>query len=213
MAIEMQQPQTSVAPVRMSFEDFLKTYESVEGVQAEWVAGEVDLYPLGNNDRHQTLVALFYNLFLTFLRRRGLGTAKLAGYRMFLGPDKSAREPDVLVIFSEHIDRIKETYLDGQADIVVEVVSPESDERDHGAKFLEYEAAGVLEYWLVDPLRKEATVYTLGEDKRYHSGHLNERGQLISLALPGFAIALDLLWQESLEPDADTIAALVEQMG
>lgn len=213
MAIEIRQPQTSVAPIKMSFWEYLKAYESVEGVHAEWVAGEVELYPMGNNARHQDLLLFFAMLFNLFLTRRRLGKVMLAGFPMYLGENKSARQPDLLVILAAHLDLIKETYLDGAADIVVEIVSPESDERDHGTKLIEYEAAGVSEYWLIDPLRKQAEVNVLGDDQRYHRGSLDEQGRLVSKILPGFKVEATLLWQETIEADLDAVSVLVEKMG
>ena len=50
---------------------------------------------------------------------------------------------------SERLDRVHRTYLDGPADLVVEIVSPESAGRDRGEKYYEYEAAGIPEYWLL----------------------------------------------------------------
>lgn len=46
---------------------------------------------------------------------------------------------------------MKETYLDGPADLVVGIVSPDSVGRDRGEKFYEYAQGGVPEYWLIDP--------------------------------------------------------------
>jgi len=37
--------------------------------------------------------------------------------------------------------------------MVVEIVSPDSQSRDRGDKFYEYEEAGVLEYWILDQTR------------------------------------------------------------
>lgn len=42
--------------------------------------------------------------------------------------------------------------------LIVEVVSPESVERDYDTKTLEYAAFGVDEYWIIDPLKDKVTV-------------------------------------------------------
>lgn len=196
---------------RLTFQDYLKAYDGVEGVRTEWIAGEVAVYPMSNNIRHQRLVLFLASLLDSFLRVKQAGEVLLAGIPMYLGDDKPAREPDVLVILAEHQERIKATYLDGVADVVIEVVSPESDERDHGAKFVEYEAAGVPEYWLIDMLRHEAAMYALGEDGRYHPLQRDTSGRLRSTVLSGFALDPQVLWQEAL-PGGTELIALLDKM-
>jgi Uma2 family endonuclease len=126
--------------------------------------------------------------------------------------EKPAREPDSMVILNAHIERIRPTYVDGIADIVIEVLSPESDARDRGDKFVEYEAAGVPEYWLFDPMRQDALIYGRGEDGYYHRLPRDEQGRLISQVLPGFVLSPDVLWQETL-PSGPDMVRLVEGMG
>src|SRR5258708_20749745 len=137
---------------KISFRDYLKTYNGVEGVRTEWVAGTVERYVMTNNRSHQRLLGFLFTLFNLFLDRKHLGEVIIAGFPMYVGDDKPAREPDLMVILSAHRERIKSTYLDGIADIVVEIVSPESGERDHGTKYIEYETLGIPEYWLIDPI-------------------------------------------------------------
>ena len=115
---------------KISFRDYLKTYNGVEGVRTEWVAGTVESYVMTNNLSHQRLLGFLFTLFNLFLDRKHLGEVIIAGFPMYVGDDKPAREPDLMVILSAHRERIKSTYLDGIADIVVEIVSPESGERD-----------------------------------------------------------------------------------
>jgi Uma2 family endonuclease len=68
--------------------------------------------------------------------------------------EKPARAPDIMVILNAHRDRMRDTYIDRIADVVVEIVLPESDIRDYADKLTEYEAAGALECWLIDPQRR-----------------------------------------------------------
>jgi Uma2 family endonuclease len=59
--------------------------------------------------------------------------------------------------------------------------------RDRGDKFVEYEAAGVREYWLIDPDRKQAEFYQLAETGRYQLAALDGEGRFYStftLTLP-----------------------------
>lgn len=203
---------TGSAPAeRISFEDYLARYNSVEGVRTEWTPNGVEVYRVSNNLDHQELLALLYLLFRTFLDVRKLGRVILAGMPMRVGEDKPAREPDLLIILNENLNRLQPTYLDGAADAVVEVVSPESDERDRGTKFIEYEAAGVKEYYLFDPIRRESYLYRLGADAHYHRVEVNAEGQLASTVLPGFVFDPNLLWRDPLPGTLD-IVALVQTM-
>jgi Uma2 family endonuclease len=196
---------------KISFWDYLKTYNSVERVHTEWVAGTVESYPVTNDLSHQRLLGFLFTLFSLFLDRKHLGEVIIAGFPMYVGDDKPAREPDLMVVLSAHRERIKPTYLDGIADVVVEIVSPESGERDHGTKYIEYETIAIPEYWLVDPIRREADVYVLGEDQRYHRAALDKQSRAVSTVLPGFALDPVILWQET-PPDSLATVALVEQM-
>ena len=202
---------TNSTAEKIPFETYLTRYNSIEGFRSEWIAGEVAIYPVSNNTQHQDILRFLTVLLDLYLGARSMGRFFLAGVPMYLGDDRPAREPDLLVILSEHLERIKATYLDGIADIVVEIVSPDSDERDHGAKFVEYEAAGVPEYWLIDPLRSEATIYVLGVDRRYHRFAPDEANRFSSSILPGFSFPADVLWKQVLPSGSDLIA-LVQQM-
>ena len=110
----------------------------------------------------------------------------------------SGREPDLVFIAAAHADRLRETYLDGPADLVAEIVSPDSVARDRVDTLAEYEAAGIPEDWLVDPPRREATFYRLGADGRYHLTPVEPDGVYRSPALAGFPLSVAWLWQHPL---------------
>jgi Uma2 family endonuclease len=204
---------TAETPVseKLSFHDYLSRYSSYEGGRTEWIAGAVAVYTMANNTNHQRLLKLWLSLLDLFVSIRSLGEVFPAGLPMYVGEDKPAREPDLMIVFTSHLERIKPTYLDGIADIVIEIVSPESASRDRGDKFIEYEALGVPEYWLFDPLRQDAGIYALGSDGVYRRVPLDAAGRLTSTLLPGFALDPALLWQEPL-PDATALIGLVQSM-
>jgi Uma2 family endonuclease len=199
------------APGSMSFEEFLIHYD---GVHAEWLPdGRVEMV-MSNNLTHNDLLGLLYYLLRMYLAFTGQGKVLLAGFPMRPDTQGSAREPDLLVLLPAHFDRLRETFLDGAPDIAIEIVSPESTSRDYGVKFVEYEAAGIPEYWLFDPRRRLAVFYTLEEqdgERVYRTRPLDERQRLTSGVLPGFTLDPALLWMQPL-PDGEALLALVAEL-
>jgi Uma2 family endonuclease len=78
-------------------------------------------------------------------------------------------------------------------DLVVEVVTEESADRDRVEKVAEYAACGVPEYWLVDPRPGWGTLdlLTLGWDGRYAALPPDGEGRLWSRVLPGLWVEAD----------------------
>ena len=109
--------------------------------------------------------------------------------------EHSGREPDLLFVAQEHLERLEETHLDGPADLVVEVVSPESAERDRGTKFYEYEKAGIPEYWLIDPQREQAEFYHLDAQGHYRLVSPDVEGVYRSKVICDFWLRVAWLWQ------------------
>jgi Uma2 family endonuclease len=191
----------------VSFENFLEFFAEKH---AEWLMGKVILI-VTNNTLHQRIQMFLGTLLNLFLGYKSLGQILSAGVSMYISDNQPARQPDLLVILNEHRDRIKAQYIAGPADIAIEIVSPESSKRDRGDKVDEYEAAGVQEYWLFDPLRRDAVIYELGVEGRYHVRPLDKHGRVTSGVLPGFALDPALLWQDE-HPAGPEMVALVEQM-
>ena len=48
-------------------------------------------------------------------------------------------------------EQLRDNHVEGAPDLVVEVLSPRTADRDVGVKFAEYEQHGVTEYWVLDP--------------------------------------------------------------
>lgn len=213
----MQTPTTETtvekaAEGRITFADYLRLYD---GQRAEWIAGKVEVH-VSNNTLHNRLLWLVLRLFGYFLDLKPVGEILLEGVPMYLGDDKPARQPDLMIMLNENRGRIQPTYLDGAADVVVEIVSPESGARDRGDKFYEYEAAGVREYWLIDPQRREADVYGLqtvieGDAPVYRRLPLDAQGRLQSAVLPGFAFDASLLWADE-PPSGMALLRLIGEM-
>ena len=207
MAPVITAPVQSAAPThpKMSYEEFLAWCD--EDTWAEWVDGEVEMVSPATT-QHQLLKKLLVGVLDGWAQHHALGIVLDAPFQMRLANRPSGREPDVLFVANEHHDRMKATFLDGPADLVVEIISPESIGRDRGDKFVEYEAAGVREYWLIDPERQQAEFYLLGADRRYHVMGVGANGIFRSQVVDGFWLRVAWLWQDPLPKVVDVLREL-----
>ena len=74
-------------------------------------------------------------------------------------------QPDIFVVCDE--SKITEKNCLGSPDFIIEIVSPSMPSRDYVKKLGLYEKHKVKEYWIVNYIRKEVTVYRLNEDGDY----------------------------------------------
>jgi len=70
-----------------------------------------------------------------------------------------AYAPDIVFVATENLNRIKEGKVYGPPDLVVEVLSPTTMQRDVGKKKRIYHAYGVQWYWVVDMERQVIEEY------------------------------------------------------
>lgn len=188
---------------RISYEEFLEWCD--EDTLAEWVDGEIIFYSPAS-DRHQDILGFLSGVLRDFVEHYDLGKIRYAPFQMKL--PTSGREPDLLFIAKENIEKIKKTYLDGPADMVVEIISPDSSLKDKRTKFGEYERGGVREYWLIDYEKKKAEFYVLNPEGKYDILPIDPLGIYRSKVIQGFWLNVDWLWQESLPSIISTLKEL-----
>jgi len=185
-------------PVFPTFESFIEWVD--EDTSAEWVAGEV-YFMSPSSLRHQLLAGFLYKMIGAYVEHHELGTTLNAPFKMKI-PGYGA-EPDVLVVLKENESRLRKTFLDGPADLVVEVISPDSVERDRVKKFGDYQAAGIPEYWLIDSERRTAEYYELVGGRYELAATPDDIYE--SRVLPGLRLPLEWLRRNSLPPLLDVL--------
>jgi len=184
-------------PGPMSYEAFL---DWTDGTHAEWVDGEVLLMSPASFP-HQDLVLFLAAVLRSYVEFHKLGRVCPAPFQMRLG--HSGREPDVIFIGNESLGRLRLNRIDGPADLAIEIVSPESRERDEVEKLAEYEKAGVREYWIIDPENRTADFHQLGPNGRYRALSPGT-GRYESVVIPGCWIDIAWLWSDPI-PQIPTI--------
>ncbi len=190
-------PEAAERRLKMTYDEFLAWAD--EDVHAEWVDGEVTVF-VPPSIRHQRLVSLLHYLLGLYADLRNLGEVLVAPVEMRLEPPGSSREPDLLFVAKANASRLSAARLDGPADLVVELVSDSSVARDRADKFYEYQEAGIGEYWVIDPRpgKERVDLYALTAEGRYQAILPDADGRYHSVALPGFWMRAEWLWQDPL---------------
>ncbi len=201
------QPALKTDKMTMTYEEFRQW--AGEDTCAEWVDGEVIL-PRPPKRKHQSITIFLTRLLSDFLELTGQGEAIAAPFETFLPSRPASREPDIIVVLSENLQKLSEERFTGAPDLVVEVVSEDSVRRDRIEKFLEYEREGVREYWLVDSRSGHGgvDVFTL-EQGSFVPLVPSEEGWLESKVLPGFRVKETWFTGQSLP---DVYSALSEML-
>ena len=120
--------------------------------------GEIIMSPAPHPD-HQTIVLNFAALLREFVAAGRLGKVFVSPVDVVLTPHRVV-QPDVLFIEKARLN-IVGSHIGGVPDLVMEVISAGSWQRDRIQKKALYEQAGVAEYWITDPDAEAIEVFAL----------------------------------------------------
>jgi Uma2 family endonuclease len=196
-----------VVPTSMSEQEFEAWVLANEGVRAEWVDGEVQMMSPASFE-HCDLNLWLGHLLLGFVEERRLGAVVGPEFTIRLRGGQVRRVPDLLFVAESRRSSIRPTYFDGPPDLVIELVSNDSQSRDYRDKYLEYEGEGVREYWIVDPFSKRVEVYRLGDGEKF-TRIAESEGRMTSTVLDGFYLRNEWLWASP----RPTVRSVLKEMG
>ena len=109
--------------------------------------------------------------------------------KLLLPGIQSERHPDLAIYIHdppEGIDQPWDTWIPA---VVIEVVSPRQETRDYDDKRADYLAAGVLEYWIIDPQAQAMLVLQRRGDV-WVENRVKRTGKYRTYLLPGFEFVL-----------------------
>jgi Uma2 family endonuclease len=143
---------------------------------------------------HGSVESNIHTPLATFVRAHGLGImlGSSAGYDL---PSGDTVEPDISFIANDRLTAGPAPqpgkFVKIVPNLVIEIPSPSTAQKDRTEKKAIYEENGVEEYWLVDTKRHEITVYTL-TGKRFGRGVVyTARDMLSSRTLKGLTLRLN----------------------
>ena len=196
-----------VPPGKMTEDEFVAWCD--EDTRAEWVEGEVVMMSPANTE-HARLAGWLYRLLGDLAERNGLGEVFFE-HQVRFAAQARRRVPDLVFVSKDRLDLLHSAHIEGAPDLIVEIVSPDSEARDWREKYLEYEAAGVREYWVIDPMSRHVEVYAPGESRpepqqparREYRRQPEKDGVIASTVFPSFHLRTAWLWPET-RPTVET---------
>lgn len=153
--------------------------------------------------RQNRLTGFLWSLMRAYCEANDLGEVFGSRFAFVVSPHR-APEPDVAFVRKERLHLVREHGMEGGPDIAVEVISHDSRHRDTVKKRRLYQDAGVSEYWLIDPLKKQALFLRL-KGGQYESVALEQGRIFRSTVLPGFFLDVDWLFAPRLPKVQDAL--------
>lgn len=177
--------------VRFTYDDYKSLPESMDK-RYELLDGDIKMVPAPTT-RHQQITWGLGSLLKSFVRKHELGLFMGAPLDVVFGKDQEREvvQPDLVFISRGRKHIVAEQEIQGAPDLVVEVLSPGTEERDRGYKRVLYLRHGVREYWVVDPKTATIEIYLPSEDGYQVKGPYQSVAQETSRLLPQLQLSFE----------------------
>ena len=172
--------------LKLTYADYLTTPEDK---RYELLDGELLMPPAPDELHQRTQAELGYQL-ISYIKANDLGRIYYSPTDVVLS-DVDVVQPDLLFVSNERMHVITPAGVRGAPDLVVEILSPATAERDRGYKRALYARNGVKEYWIVGTDAGVVTVLLLGDDGYEVVDTFGEGDTLTSPTLEGFSLKVD----------------------
>jgi Uma2 family endonuclease len=167
-----------------TYGDYLALPE--DGKRYEVIEGHLSMTPV-RKPRHQEIQLRLAAILLAHAEKQNLGKVYVAPVDVGLSLVDIV-QPDILFVTRDRLSIVTTRNIAGTPDLIVEILSAASSQRDQVEKLLLYQRFSLLEYWIVDPEKERVDVYLLGEGKLNKSQTRAAGGQLATKQFPGLII-------------------------
>ena len=179
------QVQTQTRPAPFTYADYARLPEEV---RCEIIDGEL-IMAAAPNILHQRIARALFTIMQPFIEGNRLGELFFAPTDVYLS-DTNVVQPDLLFVAAARSGIITEAHIRGAPDLVIEIGSPTTAERDRTVKAELYARFGVAEYWLCNPTAATVDARRLENGRLQHVGHYTRTDWLSTPLLPGLQIDL-----------------------
>ena len=172
---------------KMTYADFLEM-DIPEGDTSiyELIHGEIVKRASPNTPHQRVSRKLVYQLEHFNIQKK-LGELFHAPFDVYLDEENAGIQPDLLFVTHERWFGVRENNgIVGAPDLIVEIISKSTMDKDRVIKKDLYEQFGVREYWIVDPRNRSIEVYRLENDRYRLFSFAAEEGKIRSFVLSDF---------------------------
>ena len=182
-------------------------YEIIDETQKmEFINGEI-IFHSPAKLRHVSAVTLLSKLLHTHVAKNRLGY--VGTEKMLVSLTRNDYEPDICYFDKSKSRSFTSAQMQFPApDLIVEVLSDSTAEKDRTTKFEDYAAHNVSEYWMVDPEKEIVEQYFL-QNERYELLLKSNNGEIRSVVLPDFVIPVRAVFDE--QTNLQALRSLLEK--
>ena len=180
---------TRTPAIKFTYQDYRN---APEDKRYELLDGDLVMTPAPRVS-HQRVVRKLGTLLTLHVERFGEGEVFFPPCDVVLS-DTDVVQPDLLFISGERSHIITEENVQGAPDLVVEILSPTTAERDQTFKRSLYARHGVKEYWLVDTAAQTVTILLLGPHDFAELSVCGVGQSIKSPTLQGFVLKSDKIF-------------------
>ncbi|MCI0399129.1 MAG: Uma2 family endonuclease [Chloroflexi bacterium] len=190
--VKMERQRAIPRPGEWTYADYLalpddgKRYEVIAGVLYEMAPPSIT---------HQLLVAKLMLRLGSLVEQRELGVLLPSPLDLVLGELAAPVQPDLVFVSAAQRHIVKEHSIEGVPDLVIEILSPSSIRHDRITKFGIYEAAGIPEYWIVNPKTRTVEIYQLVDEEYTLAGEYGLGEEIASPLLGSLPFTVDALFE------------------
>lgn len=173
-------------PVLLTYDDYCRLPD--DGRRYELFEGELAVTPAPST-QHQRISRNLEFILHAYVQTDDLGEVLDAPVDVIFDRG-TVLQPDILFVAKARLALITQRAVEGPPDLVVEILSSGTQERDRGVKQQLYARYGVRHYWILDPATHSLSEYVLADSAYALRGTATAPSRHTTLLFPELSIDL-----------------------
>ena len=182
-----------IRSTHLTYDDYVEFPD--DGKRHEIIEGDHYMTP-APRIKHQSISVNLASAVAPFAKKNNLGLVFTAPCDVILS-DENVVQPDLLFVCTARAAIVTEDNIQGDPDLIVEILSESSRKKDEVTKRKLYERFGVQEYWIVDPELEIVKIFKLTQHGYGRASELSKETNdvLTTELLPGFDCAVSEIFE------------------